>query len=71
MLLVVPLSVGVWRVADQFAVPKFEFCCKVNPVDEEGQETTTALVGVKVIVKGGAPGVGTAEIMPQKPPTIV
>ena len=67
-LLVVPLSFGVWPTSVQFAVPKLEFCCKLNPVEGDGQETIAVLVCVSVTVSSGAPGVCTAAIRLQKPP---
>src|SRR6185295_16649871 len=70
MSFVVPLSATVSEGDAQFAVARFVFCCRSNPVEGEGQETTTVFVVVRVMVSNGAPGVGTA-VMLQKPPLIV
>jgi len=48
-------------------VLKLEFCCKVNPIEGEGQETITLLPEC-VTVRSGEPAVWTTEIRLQKPP---
>ncbi len=48
-------------------VVKSEFCCRLQPVEGEGQETIAVLVEVSVIVSKGAPGVCTAKRL-QNPP---
>src|SRR2546425_6964322 len=48
-----------------------EFSCKENPVDGSGQAITTVLVVVRTTRNAGAPGVCTAAIMAQKPPSKV
>ena len=53
-VLVVPLSVGRMRTLLQFtAVMPLVFCCNVNPVDGDGQETTTVFVVVRATVSDG------------------
>ena len=47
------------------------FCCSVKPVEGDGQETATVFVVVRAMVSSGEPGVCTAEIRLQKPPSIV
>ena len=53
----VPLSTGVWGTVVQLVVVRFAFCCKTNPVEGEGHEMSTLLVGVREIESNGAPGV--------------
>src|SRR5437016_14458008 len=69
MNLRVPLSVTVSAGADQIAVLRFVFCCRLYPVEGEGQKTIAVLVEVSRIVSNGAPGVWTTENKLQKPPT--
>ena len=57
MNLFVPLSVMFSAGAFQTEVFRFEFCCKENPLEGDGQETGTVLVCVRQIVSNGAPGV--------------
>ena len=67
MNLFVPLSVAD-PAEVQLVVRKSVFCWSVKPVEGEGHETTTALVAVRVIVRSGAPGIGTTASKLQKPP---
>jgi hypothetical protein len=53
---VVQVSEGV----TQLVVLRLVFCCKLQPAEGEGQETTTVLVVVAKIFNIGAPGVCTA-----------
>ena len=64
----VPLSVMFSDDAPQLGAFTLEACCKVNPLEGDGQETTTVFVCVRRIVNAGAPGVSTALMIPQKPP---
>lgn len=57
MNLFAPLSVMVSCGAFQIEALRSEFCCKENPVEGDGQDTTTVLVCVKRMVSSGAPGV--------------
>jgi len=53
-VLVVPSSEGVARTLLQFAVPiPFVFCCRVKPVEGEGQETAMVFVVVRAMVSDG------------------
>ncbi len=44
------------------------FCCKVQPVEGDGQVTATVFVAVRVMESSGAPGVCTTESKLQNPP---
>ena len=69
MYLIVPLSVGVVSTLLQFTVPTpFVFCCKLNPVEGDGQETRAVFVAVSKMLNKGEPGVWTTESKLQKPP---
>jgi hypothetical protein len=57
MNLFVPLSEVFSAGAFQLAVFRSAFCCKENPVEGVGQETTTVFVCVKRMVSNGASGV--------------
>src|SRR6266850_610340 len=48
-----------------------EFSCRLNPAGDSGQARTTVLVVVCTTRSVGAPGVCTAAIMAQKPPSKV
>ena len=67
MLLFVPLSEMVQPLVAQLPVPTLAFCCKVQPVEGDGQETLTLLPEC-VMVRSGAPSVCTAAMTPQNPP---
>ena len=43
MLAVAPFVVMAYLLAIQFVVAKFEFCCSVQPVAEDGHESTMLL----------------------------
>ena len=69
MYLIVPLSVGVVATLLQFTLlTPFVFCCKLKPVEGEGQETKAVFVAVSLMLNKGEPGVWTAESKLQKPP---
>ena len=71
MYLRVPLSVGAVRMLLQLTLPRPPvFCCRVNPVEGEGQEIMAVLVGVIEIESNGEPGVCTTERRLQKPPVM-
>ena len=59
MYLMMPLSTGAGP-ATQLAGLRSLFCWRLHPVEGEGQETIVVLVVVSVMVKSGAPGIGTA-----------
>jgi len=68
MLLFVPLS-EMPPLVDQLVAAKSGFCCNVQPVEGDGQETVTVeSCGLRAIVSSGAPGVCTAAAKAQKPP---
>src|SRR5712671_5195627 len=67
MNLFVPLSLTVSGAPTQFAVLRLVFCCNAKPVEGDGHETSAVLVGVSLIVNGGAAGVCTAN-SDQNPP---
>jgi len=58
MNLLVPSSVMLSGGVTQFVVVRLVFCCKVQPVDGDGQETHTVLVVVSAMARAGAPGAG-------------
>ena len=66
MLLIVPLS-EMPPLVDQLVVVKSEFCCNVQPVEGDGQETVT-LFPEWVMVNNGAPDVCNTPIKLQNPP---
>ena len=69
MYLIAPSSIGVVSTLLQFTVPTpFVFCCKLNPVEGDGQETKAVFVAVSMMLKKGRPGVWTTESKLQKPP---
>ena len=51
-LLMMPLSLTKRVESIQFVVPKFVFCCKINPVEGDGHETTLLSL-VKAILRVG------------------
>jgi len=67
MNLFVPSSVIDSEGVTQLVVLRLPFCCNVNPVAEDGQETMTVFVGVRRIFNEGKPGVGTVKTC-QNPP---
>ena len=71
-VLVVPSSTIPLVTLLQFSeLTLLVFCCRFQPVEGDGQETATVLVVVWKTDNQGAPGVGTAAMMPQKPPSRV
>ena len=69
MYLMVPLSVGVVAMLLQFGLAMlFVFCCKVKPVEVDGQETIAVFELVRLMERRGAPGVWTTENKLQNPP---
>ncbi len=66
---IVPLSAGHTTTLLQFIVPMpFVFCCGLNPVEGDGQETIAVFVLVMEIASEIAPGLCTSESSLQKPP---
>ena len=53
----------------ELVVPRAGFCSSAKPVEGNGHETTAVFVVVSVTVSVGAPGVCTAAMMLQKPPS--
>jgi hypothetical protein len=69
MYLIVPLSVGVVGTLPQFGLATlFVFCCRVNPAEDDGQDTIAVFEVVRLIVSSGAPAVWTVERKLQNPP---
>lgn len=54
MNLLVPSSVTIWGGATQFIVARLVFCCRFQPVEGNGQVTSTVFVGVKLTASTGA-----------------
>ena len=65
MNLIVPLSVTFPAGVTQLVALKSVFGCRFHPVEGDGQEAITVVGPVCVMVKNGAPGVGTAAMTPQ------
>ena len=53
----------------QFVDPRLGFCSSAKPVEGNGDETMAVFVVVSVTVSVGAPGVCTAAMMDQNPPS--
>ena len=69
-VLVVPLSWIVAVMLLQFTeLTLLVFCCNTKPVESEGQKTATVFVAVRAMESNGAPGVCTAPMIAQKPPS--
>ena len=67
MNLFVPSSLTVADGGTQLVALRFEFCCKFQPDEGDGQKMTAVLVVERNILSSGAPGVGTANTC-QNPP---
>ena len=68
MNLFVPLSVGAGALT-QLVVLKSLFCCKANPVEGDGQETSTVFVAVNSMLKHGGAGTEYKPTRPSPRPT--
>ena len=55
-----PSSLMISEGVTQLVPARSRFCCSAKPVEGEGQEIKTVLVGVTTMLKAGAPGVETA-----------
>ena len=66
-----PTTDGTFVIAAQLGEPIAGFCCRENPSEGAGQATTTVLVAVRTTRSNGEPGVCTAAIIPQNPPSSV
>src|ERR1035438_4352256 len=53
-VLFVPSSVGVVPTVVQFVVATFAFCCKVKPIEGDGQESRSLLEPVNWIFNDGS-----------------
>ena len=68
MNLFVPLSVGVGALT-QLVGLKPLFCCKANPVEGDGQETSTVFVAVNAMLSRGGAGTEYKLTLPSPRPT--
>lgn len=66
-----PTTLTVLVMPNHAVVFKSEFAWSENPVDGAGQATTTVFVDVRTTRNRGAPGLCTAAMIPQKPPSSV